>query len=413
MATTQHSCIANALAPALSHRWKVLGVGVAANASFSAALAGIPTTAVWLRADYQLSNAQLGFLLGAIGFGIALSELPWGIMTDRLGERPVLIGGLLGTAGVLLAMATWLAPSAQGVPSFVWLTLAMSLTGLLGGSVNGSSGRAVMAWFAEGERGLAMSIRQTAVPMGGGIGALVLPYLAASSGFAMVYAVLAAGCALSAALAWRWLYQPPADSGSRRPAGATVPQISPLRDTQVWRVALGIGILCSPQFAVLTFGTVFLHDHAHAGIAGMTATMALLQVGAMVMRIWSGRYTDRHGNRRGFVRRATLVATTAFLVLAVTTRFAHAMPLLSAALLVAGICVSAWHGVAYTELATLAGGARAGTALGMANTLVYVGLFLVPLGIPHLLAATSWSAVWLLSAALALLAYPLFPQPGS
>ena len=44
------------------------------------------------------------------------------------------------------------------------------LVGLLGGSVNGSSGRAVMAWFREGERGLAMSIRQTAVPAGGGLG---------------------------------------------------------------------------------------------------------------------------------------------------------------------------------------------------------------------------------------------------
>ena len=33
--------------------------------------------------------------------------------------------------------------------------------------------------------------------------------------------------------------------------------------------------------------------------------------------------------------------------------------------------MSAWHGVAYTELATLAGTERAGTALGMANTAVY------------------------------------------
>ena len=58
------------------------------------------------------------------------------------------------------------------------LALGLLLVGLLGGSVNGSSGRAVMAWFREGERGLAMSIRQTAVPAGGGLGALMLPALA-------------------------------------------------------------------------------------------------------------------------------------------------------------------------------------------------------------------------------------------
>ncbi len=47
-------------APALgaAHRWKVLGVGVAANASFSAALASIPTTAVWMRSGYYLNSPE-------------------------------------------------------------------------------------------------------------------------------------------------------------------------------------------------------------------------------------------------------------------------------------------------------------------------------------------------------------------
>ena len=43
-----------------SHRWKVLAVGVAANASFSAAANGMPTTAIWLRSGYHLSNTELG-----------------------------------------------------------------------------------------------------------------------------------------------------------------------------------------------------------------------------------------------------------------------------------------------------------------------------------------------------------------
>lgn len=42
---------------AASHKWKVLGVGFAANASFSAAFSGIPTTAVYLRSGYHLGNA--------------------------------------------------------------------------------------------------------------------------------------------------------------------------------------------------------------------------------------------------------------------------------------------------------------------------------------------------------------------
>jgi MFS family permease len=388
-------------------------VGVAANASFSAASAGIPTTAVWLRSGYHLGNAELGLVLGAMGLGVALSELPWGILTDRWGDRPVLLTGLAATAAALLAMALFVVPhGAHAIPALGWLVFGMALTGLVGGSVNGSSGRAVMAWFREGERGLAMSIRQTAVPLGGGLGALVLPWLASSQGFAAVYGVLAAMCAVSGGFAWRWLHEPPPSHSPASAPRAVSAQPEPLRDAQIWRVVLGIGLLCSPQMAVLTFATVFLHDAAHLGIAAISGTMAAVQTGAMAMRVWSGRFTDRRGNRRAYLRGSTLVAAASFAVLAAALEGFHASGAwLMALVAFAGICVSAWHGVAYTELATLAGTARAGTALGMANTAVYAGLFVTPLVIPHLLAAGSWGVVWFVAGLCALGAYPLFPGP--
>jgi hypothetical protein len=38
-------------------------------------------------------------------------------------------------------------------------------------------------------------------------------------------------------------------------------------------------------------------------------------------------------------------------------------------------------------------------------------LFVTPLAIPHLLAATSWPAVWAIASVCALLAFPVFPRP--
>ena len=63
--------------------------------------------------------------------------------------------------------------------------------------------------------------------------------------------------------------------------------------------------------------------------------------------------------------------------------------------------------MAYTELATLAGAARAGTALGMANTSVFLVCFVTPFSIPHLLALQGWALVWLAASACALVAMPL------
>src|SRR5580692_8271859 len=108
-------------ARAASHRWKVLGVGFAANASFSAAFSGIPTTAVFLRSGYHLGNDGLGLVLGMLGLGIALSELPWGLLTDRWGDRKVLLLGLLSTAAALAGLALFVVPSGTHVPSIATL----------------------------------------------------------------------------------------------------------------------------------------------------------------------------------------------------------------------------------------------------------------------------------------------------
>ncbi|MEN2471361.1 MFS transporter [Burkholderia sp. GS2Y] len=418
------SCIASPSSPVRAtrgpaHRWRVLAAGVAANMSFSAAAAGIPTTAVWMRTAYHLDNGALGLVLGALGFGVALSELPWGIAADRFGDRRVLLTGLVATAAMLALMVCTIVPTAHAVPPLMRVVVAMCGVGLLGGSVNGSSGRAVMRWFGERERGLAMSIRQTAVPLGGGIGAALLPSLASHLGFAAVFGALMLLCAGSAALTWRWLHEPPAAPAAAHVAAPRLVEQphqparhsrSPLASGAVWRIVLGIGALCAPQFAVLTFATVFLHDFGRLGLAGISAAMVALQLGAMVMRVWSGRHTDRHGNRRAYLRGSVLVAAGSFTLLAAATAGSAHVPLavIVAILVFAGICVSAWHGVAYTELATLAGANHAGTALGMANTIVYLGLFATPLAIPPLLAVSSWSVVWLAAALVAGATYPLF-----
>ncbi|MFN3734085.1 MFS transporter [Comamonas testosteroni] len=388
-----------------SHRWKVLAAGVLANAAFSTAFSGIPMTAVVMRSSYQLDTSTLGLMLGLMGLGIALSELPWGLLTDRWGDRPVLLTGLIGTALALAAMAIWATPEAGNVPGLQWLAGGLVLVGLLGGSLNGASGRAVMTWFADGERGLAMSIRQTAVPLGGAIGALLLPALALHGGFLAVFAVLASLCLLSALLVVAWVHEPPHTAQHAQRQLATGP--SPLRDVRAWRSVAGIGMLCAPQFAVLSFGTVFLHDFAQAELARVSAVMAFVQCAAMAMRVWSGRWTDRHRNRQSYLSACSWLSMLLFAALATACLLAPGPLLLLFLTASAGICVSAWHGVAYTELASLAGAGRAGTALGMANTSVFIVCFAVPMLIPHLLSLQGWVLVWLACALCAVFARPL------
>jgi MFS family permease len=91
-------------------------------------------------------------------------------------------------------------------------------TGGTGGCINSASGRAVMGWFPAGKRGLAISLRVAAVPLGGAVGAAVLPPLAVTGGFRWAFAFLTACCLLATMAVARWLQDPAAgpDPGAWR-----------------------------------------------------------------------------------------------------------------------------------------------------------------------------------------------------
>ena len=355
-----------------------------------------------------------------MGLGIALSELAWGVLTDKYGDRLILLIGLMSTSTLLWILCFFLTPSSDHIPSFLALLMACVLIGVLGGSVNGSSGKAVMQWFQDSERGFAMSIRQTAVPLGGILGALLLPPLAKNYGFISVFGILALNCSVTAVLTWKWLYAPPTANITTIIAAQPIhvaPQ-HPLKNSRLWLMALAIGLLCVPQFAILTFIAVFFHDFAHINLWITSFSLFMIQFAAMFFRIWSRYWTDKKKNRRAYLKTCSAICLISLVFLtylcnvfsdsadlSITQHF-----ILVLTVIVSGIIVSAWHGVAYTELADMAGVNKAATALGMGNTLAFLALFLTPLSIPFIINHSSWSMVWLLTSLCALLALLFFPK---
>ncbi|MFX7816484.1 MFS transporter, partial [Acinetobacter baumannii] len=81
----------------------------------------------------------------------------------------------------------------------------------------------------------------------------------------------------------------------------------------VWRLALGTGLLCAPQVALISFGGIFLHEVGQAGLLLISVLLTLVQVGAAVARIASGRWTDRRGQRRPYLRACALGSALLFL----------------------------------------------------------------------------------------------------
>lgn len=369
------------------YRWTILALGTVAQASYSAAFLGIPVLAPQLRDEYGLSLTQIGVVLAAFSVGSIVTLLPWGLLADRVGERGVLGVGL-GASSVALAFAAF-------ASDYRSLVLLLVVAGGAGASVNAASGRAVMSWFEPSQRGLALGIRQTALPLGGAAAAVALPPIADAGGTKAALLVLACLCLVTALAGAIGLREAPPDEGE--PLGAV---LSPLRDARMWRLATGSGLIVGAQISIMAFTVLFLH-----GVRGLSTTVAAgvfagMQLIGAALRIVAGRWSDRIGTRIAPLLKLALALSVALVVSAALTT--ARLVLFIPAFLVAGALSQSWNGLSFTATAELAGRSRAGAALGFQQTALAVASSLAPPLFALLVESTSWSVAFALAAILPL-----------
>jgi sugar phosphate permease len=361
----------------------VLAAGTFAQASFSASSVGLPALGPTLKSEYGLTLGQTGVVLAGIGIGMLLTLLAWGLVADRVDERWVIATGLTGASGLLVVAST--------TDGFAAVTSSLVGVGALGASVNAASGRAIMAWFPSTELGLALGIRQTAIPIGGAVGAAVLPVLGSAGGSRAAFLFLAVACLTGAVVAAVFIR-----GGPRESAEEIGDVAQPFRDPFMWLLGSGTGLYLVAQIGITGFVVLFLHEHRGLSKEAAGAVLAAIYVLAVGARIGSGTISDRLGSRLGPLRTigVALAAFTACVAAAIDAPLALVVPLL----VVAGVLSMSWNGLAYAAAAEAAGSARTGAALGFQQTLL--GLFVA--GAPPVIAAVathSWRLAFFLAAA--------------
>jgi sugar phosphate permease len=367
--------------PRQPYRWVVLAAGTFAQATFSASSIGLPALGPALKSHYRLTLGETGVVLAGIGIGMLFTLLPWGLVADRVDERWVIATGLMG-AGAMLAVAS----TTHGFGAVTGVLVAV---GALGASVNAASGRAVMAWFPASELGLALGIRQTAIPIGGAVGAAVLPVLASAGGTRLAFLFLGGACAAGAIVA----------AALVRSERATEPELGdvsrPLHDPRMWLLGIGTGFYLVAQVGITGFVVLFLHEHRHLSAHSAAAVLATIEVLAIAARIGSGTISDRLGSRLRPMRAigVALALFTAGVAAATDAPLALLVPLF----LVAGVLSMAWNGLAYASAAEMAGSARTGAALGFQQTLLGAVVAGAPPAIA-VVAAHSWRLAFVLAA---------------
>jgi sugar phosphate permease len=347
--------VTQAAAAVRRYRWTVLAVGTTAQATFSVFTIGLPVMLPEVRSEYGLTLAQTGLLLAAANVGTMLGMLPWGLAADRVGERLV-VGVGLAAAGVAMLVAA-------GATSFGGLSALLALAGLGGASVAAASGRAVMHWFPHHERGLAMGVRQSAIPVAGAVSALVLPVVIDAGGVGWGFAAIGIGILFGAALAAAFLR----DAGHEDGETASLAEV--MRNRRTWLLSGSAALLLVPQIALFGFTVLFLHDDEGLSTTHAALVFACVQVLAIAARIGVGHWSDVVGSRIRPLRLIAVASAVAALATALLT--GAPLALLAPVLVLAAVVAASWNGLAFAAAAEAVDRNRVGAALGVQQTVLF------------------------------------------
>jgi sugar phosphate permease len=361
------------------YRWAILVLGAGSTAALAAAQSGLPALGPALHSAFGLSLVEVTGVFTAFGTGTVLTVYTWGVLADRVGERLVLALGPAVGGGALAAVTL-----ASG---YLALLAGMFVAGLFAAAATSGSGRAVFGWFARDERGLALGLRQTAVPVGAAAASFSLPALAAATSLDVALMALAGALVASSVAAALWLRDPP----PRRSAAPPAPPAA--RDPRIWRLGTASALLIVGQVGVTSLLVLYLFTERGWSATEAALSLGIIQLGGAVARVAAGRWSDQRDERIEPFRRLAAGAGALLLGAAVLSNAASGLfvPLVMAG----GMFAMSWNGLSFTAAAEISGGAQAGRAMGLQNTLMRGAGAAAPLLLGTLAASVSWQLAFL------------------
>jgi L-alanine-DL-glutamate epimerase-like enolase superfamily enzyme/MFS family permease len=351
------------------YRWRILVSALLVQITISVVTLGFPALAPFAMPDLHLSTAEVGLFATTLNLGTMIALLPAGWAVDVLGERRVLVAGGIAT-GLVSGVASF-------VPHLALLLPVLIVVGLAAATPTPAGSTAIISAFALRDRGFVMSLRQTGVPAGGAVAALVLPPIAIAYGWRHALLVAAATAVVGAVVAWALVRRvPPRRNATVRGPRGSMREVAS-RDTTL--IGLASMFLTSGQFILTTYIALYLLNAFHLRLAVGSLFLVATNLGGVVGRLLWGAVSDRGtGQRRKrTLIMVSLIAAAAFLVLAWLPG-ATPIALLLVLTLAIGATVIGWNGVYVTLLSEIAPSDKRGRAVAYGLTMAQIGIFAGP-----------------------------------
>jgi MFS family permease len=345
-----------------SFRWAILALVSVSHIIGASAQYSINTLAPFYQGELGLSRAQVGLFISAFYLAMTGASFGAGWLADRWGVRQTTLQG-----HVFVGLCT---ASAAFAPSFAWASASFFFAGLGYSFLNPASTKGVMVWFNRDERATAMGIKQTGVPGGGFVTALLAPALVLLIGWRGALAVLGWLNVLFG-FVFAWLWRDPVTEVNQvrhEPAGPEAKQ--PLNAWGFLPASFGTALFLIGQMALITYVPLYLRDSLGYTAYWASQALAVAQGGAMIGRVGWGLASDRiFCGRRKIV--LIIIGGLSVALMAGLSVLNGAAPvyLIMLIIFLAGLSIVGYQGVSYALIGELAGSTRTGVAMGLMITI--------------------------------------------
>ena len=335
--------------------------------------------------EFSINATQAGLYMTAFFIGYCITQLPGGIMADKLQPKYILI-----ICTLLAAVCTALMSKISGYTAGLILRI---ITGLCSGCVMSSCSKIVTANFVPKDRATAMGILLASPPIGILLANQIAPRLLVSVGWrsTFVYMSLFAVLVIAALLFFVKPVQQAAPAAGAKKTGLLEGLINYFKDPQQLILALS-GFLF--MFVNNGFST---WANKYAQSMGLTATqggqiVSAFSIAGIVASCFSGSLAKKLGmDHKKFV----IVTMIGFGIMSAVFGLMHSY----AALICAGILYGAFGyfpSTHYTTLAIIrAGDQYSATAISAQNLLFQAASMVQPVIIGRIIDSTgNYSIIW-------------------
>src|SRR4029077_16835586 len=215
-------------------------------------------------------------------------------------------------------------------------------------------------------------------PVGGALGALMMPPVAIAFGWRTAVALAAAVVGALAILTWA-LYRDLPEPEAKGPAPARPGFWTVMANRDLWLVGVSTLIFAGVQTVFLAFLVLYLRDVVQIALVVAAKYLVTAQISGAIGRIGFGLLSDRlFGGRRRLVVAIAGLGSIAC-ALALSTTAPGTGPWLLTPLAVGiGVFGVGWDGGQHTPMGELAGPRAAGTAVGLGLAISSLGVTVCP-----------------------------------